>query len=129
VNTFERVRISSTFGENRFKLSNLGLETRLIEINRTSVELTKRAAISSGEEMFIGGDAGPHRARIVPVGYLHVEEARAAFTEQIRALAEAGADAIMIDVNPDLLCNSIMHLVQNVLDGLQNETIGTGVNP
>ena len=60
---------------------------------------------------------------------MHIEETRAAYTEQIQVLAEAGADVFLTDVNPDLLSNAKLRLVQDVLDGLQNWTIGTGVNP
>jgi len=35
----------------------------------------------------------------------------------------------LTDVNPDLLSAAKMRLVQDVLNGLQNGTIGTGVNP
>jgi hypothetical protein len=35
----------------------------------------------------------------------------------------------LADVNPDLLSDAKMRLAQEVLNGLQNETIGTGVNP
>ena len=33
------------------------------------------------------------------------------------------------DVNPDLLSDAKLRLVQDILTGLQNGTIGTGVNP
>ena len=36
---------------------------------------------------------------------------------------------ILADVNPDLLSEGKLRLVQEVLDGLQNGTIGTGVTP
>jgi hypothetical protein len=35
----------------------------------------------------------------------------------------------LTDVNPDLLSDAKMRLVQDVLNGLQNGTIGTGMNP
>ena len=35
----------------------------------------------------------------------------------------------LADINPDLLSDAKMRLVQDVLNGLQNGTIGTGVNP
>jgi hypothetical protein len=35
----------------------------------------------------------------------------------------------LTDINPDLLSDAKMRLVQDVLTGLQNGTIGTGVNP
>jgi hypothetical protein len=41
----------------------------------------------------------------------------------------ASTPLFLADVNPDLLSEAKMRLVQDVLDGLQNGTIGTGVNP
>jgi hypothetical protein len=41
----------------------------------------------------------------------------------------ASTPLFLADVNPDLLSDAKMRLVQDVLDGLQNGTIGTGVNP
>jgi hypothetical protein len=35
----------------------------------------------------------------------------------------------LADVNSDLLSEAKLRLVQDLLDGLQNGTIGTGVNP
>ncbi|HEX7621053.1 MAG TPA: hypothetical protein VF359_07645, partial [Anaerolineales bacterium] len=35
----------------------------------------------------------------------------------------------LADVNPDLLSDAKLRLAQDVLNGLQNGTIGTGVNP
>jgi hypothetical protein len=35
----------------------------------------------------------------------------------------------LVDVNPDLLSDAKLRLAQDVLSGLQNGTIGTGVNP
>jgi hypothetical protein len=35
----------------------------------------------------------------------------------------------LTDINPNLLTEGKLRLAQEVLDGLQNGTIGTGVNP
>ena len=49
------------------------------------------------------------------------------------AAGNGGQDAptplFLTDVNPDLLSDAKLRLVQDVLTGLQNGTIGTGVNP
>ena len=41
----------------------------------------------------------------------------------------AATPLFLADVNPDLLSDAKIRLVQDVLTGLQNGTIGTGVNP
>jgi homocysteine S-methyltransferase len=95
--------ITNTFGANRFKLSKHGLQDKIAEINRAGVELARRAvAASFKESVLVAGDVGPLGVRIAPYGRIKTEEARAAFTEQIQALADAGADLIVIETMSDL---------------------------
>ncbi len=94
--------ITNTFGANRFKLSKHGLQDDVIEINRKGVELAKRIVSASFRDVLIAGDVGPLGVRIAPFGRVQPEQARAAFAEQIRALAEAGADLIVIETFSDL---------------------------
>ena len=94
--------ITNTFGANRFKLAKHGLEDHVLEINRASVDLAKRVVSASFKEVLVAGDVGPLGVRIAPFGRVQPEQARAAFAEQIRALAEAGADLIVIETFSDL---------------------------
>ncbi|MBL8051616.1 MAG: homocysteine S-methyltransferase family protein, partial [Anaerolineales bacterium] len=94
--------ITNTFSANRFKLSKHGLQDDLVEINRAGVELAKRVVAASFKEVLIAGDVGPLGVRIAPYGRVKLEEAREAFAEQIKALAEAGADLIIIETFSDL---------------------------
>ena len=95
--------ITNTFGANHFKLSKHGLQDRLIEINRAGVELARRAiAASYKDDVLVAGDVGPLGVRIAPYGRVKPEEARAAFAEQIKALADAGVDLIVIETMSDL---------------------------
>jgi methionine synthase I (cobalamin-dependent) len=94
--------ITNTFGANRFKLSQHGLEDDVTRINRAGVELAKRIVSSSFKEVMIAGDIGPLGVRIAPYGRVKPEEARAAFTEQVKALADAGVDLIVIETMSDL---------------------------
>src|SRR5512141_2287808 len=94
--------ITNTFGANRFKLSKHGLEGDVDEINRAGVELAKRVVSASFKSVLIAGDVGPLGVRIAPYGRVKPEEARQAFAEQIRALADAGADLIVIETFSDL---------------------------
>lgn len=94
--------ITNTFGANRFKLGKHGLREDLTEINRAGVELAKRAVAASFKEVFVAGDVGPLGVRIAPYGRVKPEEARAAFAEQVKALADAGADLIVIETMSDL---------------------------
>jgi methionine synthase / methylenetetrahydrofolate reductase(NADPH) len=95
--------ITNTFGANRFKLGKHGLQDRLTEINRAGVELARRAiAASYKDDVLVAGDIGPLGVRIAPYGRVKPEEACAAFAEQVRALADAGVDLIVIETMSDL---------------------------
>lgn len=97
-----RLVLTNTFGANRYKLARHGLEDKVAEINRAGVELAQRVVAASFKEVFVAGDVGPLGVRIAPYGRVSLEEARAAFAEQISALAEAGADLIVIETVSDL---------------------------
>ena len=94
--------ITNTFGANRYKLTKHGLQEDVTEINRAGVELAKRVVAASFKDVLIAGDVGPLGVRIAPYGRVKLEEAREAFVEQIKALAEAGADVIIIETMSDL---------------------------
>jgi len=94
--------ITNTFGANRFKLAKHGLEDQVVQINKASVDLAKRIVAASFKEVLVAGDVGPLGVRIAPFGRVQPEQARAAFAEQIQALAEAGADLIVIETFSDL---------------------------
>ena len=94
--------ITNTFGANRFKLGKHGLQEDVITVNRAGVELAQRVIAASFKEIMIAGDVGPLGVRIAPFGRVKPEEARAAFSEQITALADAGADLILIETMSDL---------------------------
>ena len=94
--------ITNTFSANRFKLSKHGLQGDVAEINRAGVELARRVVSASYKDVLIAGDVGPLGVRIAPYGRVKLGEAREAFAEQIHALAEAGADLIVIETMSDL---------------------------
>src|SRR5690606_17422290 len=84
---------TNTFGANRMKLRQYGLEDRVAAINESAVRLAREAAESAGRpEVLIAGAVGPLGVRLEPYGPTSREEAREAFAEQCAALAEAGAD-------------------------------------
>ena len=100
---------TNTFGANHFKLSAHKLESQVAEINRAGVELALQAARSADREIWIAGDVGPLGVRLAPYGRVQPEQARQAFTEQISALAQAGADLIILETFSDLneLCEAL----------------------
>jgi len=94
--------ITNTFGANRFKLAKHGLEDQVIQINKASVDLAKRVVAASFKDVLVAGDVGPLGVRIAPFGRVQPDQARAAFAEQIQALAGAGADLIVLETFSDL---------------------------
>ncbi len=95
-----QIILTNTFGANRYKLHKHGLENKLAEINRAGVELARRVVEASFKHVLIAGDVGPLGVRIAPYGRVQPHEARAAFAEQILALA--GVDLIVIETMTDV---------------------------
>lgn len=93
---------TNTFGANRYKLSEHGLEDKVAEINQAGVELAKRIVLASFRDVLVAGDVGPLGVRLAPFGRVQPEQAREAFREQITSLAEAGADLLVIETFSDL---------------------------
>ena len=85
---------TNTFGANSFRLARHGLQSRVVEINRAAVELARSAAAN---DVLVAGSVGPLGVRIEPLGKIGLEEARAAFAQQIGVLAEAGIDLLILE--------------------------------
>lgn len=92
---------TNTFGANRFKLSQFGLENKVDEINRAGVELIRRVALASFKEVIIAGDVGPLGVRLAPFGRVQLDEARKVFAEQINALVTSKVDVLLIETMTD----------------------------
>ena len=90
---------SNTYGANRLKLSGYGLEDKIVDINRAGVSIAREAA---GDRAFVAGAVGPLGVRIEPYGPTSIEEAQAIFREQASALADAGADLLVLETFSDL---------------------------
>lgn len=97
-----QVIYTNTFSANRYKLAEHGLESKVTEINKAGVELAHRVVSASFKDVLISGDVGPLGVRLAPYGRVQIEDARAAFTEQIAALCEAGVDLLTIETFGDL---------------------------
>ncbi|MBI5328199.1 MAG: homocysteine S-methyltransferase family protein [Deltaproteobacteria bacterium] len=88
-----------TFGANRTKLMEYNLENQLHEINLKAAKNAKEAA---GEDKFVAGGLGPTGRFLEPVGNLSFDEAVDIFSEQVNALAQGGADLIIIETMMDI---------------------------
>ncbi len=97
---------TNTFGANRFRLTRHGLSSKVADINAAGVRLARQAVEHLKEKQagtaYVAGSIGPLGVRLEPLGKTGLEEARAAFAEQIRALADAGVDLLIIETMPAL---------------------------
>jgi methionine synthase I (cobalamin-dependent)/5,10-methylenetetrahydrofolate reductase len=97
---------TNTFGANSFRLARHGLAGKVAEINAAGVRLARQAVEhlkdKQAGEAWVAGSVGPLGVRLEPLGKTGLDEARAAFAEQIGALAGAGADLLIIETMPAL---------------------------
>ncbi len=85
---------TNSFGANRFRLARHGMEARVREINLAAAALARRVA---GESAWVAGAIGPSGMAFEDRSLEEQGRARDAFEEQAAALAEGGADAIVIE--------------------------------
>lgn len=93
---------TNTFGANRIKLEEHDLATRVSEINAAGARLARQAVALSGRHAFVAGSIGPLGKGMAPFGPVSVATARAAFEEQIAALAAGGVDLLLFETFSDL---------------------------
>ncbi len=93
---------TNSFGANRPKLVQHGLETQVREINRAAAALAREVADGAGRPVLVAGAVGPLGVRIEPYGPTALDEARAYFREQLAGLKEGGADVFLFETFGDL---------------------------
>jgi methionine synthase / methylenetetrahydrofolate reductase (NADH) len=91
---------TNSFGANRLKLTQHGLETQTRELNRAAAKVARDAA---GDRALVAGAIGPLGVRIEPYGPTSAEEAFSIFKEQMEGLAEGGVDLFILETFSDLL--------------------------
>jgi len=103
--------LTNSFGANRFRLAKYGLEEKVYELNRGAAELAREAG-----DALVAGSMGPTGEFFPPLGTLTFEEAREAFAEQAKGLADGGADLLIIETMADL------KEVEAAINGAQEST-------
>src|ERR671935_1572695 len=95
---------TDTFQASRLKLSEWGLDSHTLEINRKAAEIARKAV---GEERFVAGSIGPTghlpASDDPTLGKITFRELVAVFEEQARGLVEGGADLLIIETAQDIL--------------------------
>lgn len=88
-----------TFGGNRFKLEEFGLESETHKINSELAGIAKRNASGKG---MVFGDIGPTGKFIEPFGEVPFEQAVDVFKEQVAGLLDGGVDGFVIETMMDV---------------------------
>lgn len=89
---------TNSFGGSRFVLERHGIANRVAELNRAAARVARHAA---GEAGWVLGDVGPFGDFLEPVGDIAADDLRGAFRDQIAALLDGGADAILVETMSD----------------------------
>lgn len=93
-----RIILTNTFGANRFTLGRHHSADKVKELNRVGAAISKRAA---GNKARVFGSMGP-TGKIVLLGEASEGEIYEAYREQAEALAEGGADGLVIETMSEL---------------------------
>jgi methionine synthase / methylenetetrahydrofolate reductase(NADPH) len=99
---------TNTFGANSFRLQRFGLQDQARAINQAGARLAREAVAQLADKQagsaFVAGSVGPLGIRLEPLGKIALEEARAAFAEQVEGLIAGGpgvgVDLLVIETMP-----------------------------
>lgn len=98
VNAGSRIILTNTFRSNRIALRDHTSLAKLKDINRAGVEISRTAA---GQRSLVFASMGPS-GKMLMAEEVTEQELADAFGEQALALAEAGADALVMETMSDL---------------------------
>ncbi len=90
---------TNTFGANPLKLAHYGLAAETEAINAAAARLAREA---SGSRAAVAGAIGPLGIRLEPYGETSEDEARDAFSRQVRGLLDGGVDGFIIETFSDV---------------------------
>lgn len=98
VDAGSNIILTNTFNSNRIVLAKHDLEARVGELSRAGAQISKQAAAGKA---FVFASLGP-TGKLVTMGELEPEETEEVFAEQAAALAEGGADALLVETQSDI---------------------------
>jgi len=93
-----QIATANTFGGNRLRMAEAGLAERAVELSRLGITLAREVV---EDEAWVAGSVGPIGQLLEPYGPLTIAAAEEAFAKQVMALAEAGADLILLETHYD----------------------------
>ncbi len=120
--------LTNTFGCNRYRLELHQSAARVRELNMAGVKIAREVADDADRPVIVAGSVGPTGDVLEPLGTRTQAEAEDAFTEQIQAMADAGADVIWIEtIFAENELNAAITAVQRVgIDYVSTMTFDTG---
>lgn len=92
--------LTNTFGGSRIMLNRHSNGDKVAQVNQAGVGIARKAF--GDKEGYVIGDIGPFGGLMEPYGDFSEQQVRDAFTEQAKALVDAGADAVIIETQTSL---------------------------
>ncbi len=89
-----KIVYAPTFAANRISLANFGLESQVEQLNTRLVKISREAVEGRA---FVAGDLTTTGQLMEPKGDMTYEKLYHAYQEQVRALADAGADLLVAE--------------------------------
>ncbi|OHD24554.1 MAG: 5-methyltetrahydrofolate--homocysteine methyltransferase [Spirochaetes bacterium GWD1_27_9] len=90
---------SCTFGANRYKLEEFGLQDEVYQLNKKLAEISRDAV---GKDSLVAGDLAPTGKFIEPFGDVSFNDAVAVYKEQVKGLLDGGVDLFVIETMLDI---------------------------
>ncbi len=94
--------LTNSFGGTSFRLEMHNLQERVYEFNKAAAENARAVADAAPHTVVVAGDIGPTGQLFEPMGLLTFDDAKDAFAEQARGLADGGADVFWVETMSDL---------------------------
>ncbi|GCE15925.1 bifunctional homocysteine S-methyltransferase/methylenetetrahydrofolate reductase [Tengunoibacter tsumagoiensis] len=108
---------TNTFGANRYRLIEHGLEHTVSKINRAGAKIAREVRDLSETPIFLAGNIGPLGHPLSPLGGISAQEAREAFLEQAEALLQTGVDLFLLETFSDLTeMQEALSVIRNLTD-------------
>lgn len=102
INSGSHIVLTNSFGGSRYRLKLHNLQDRVVELNRAAAQNARAEADASPRMVLVAGSVGPTGELLKPLGDVALEEAKAAFAEQVSGLVAGGVDMLWVETMSDL---------------------------